>query len=211
MRARICAGMKRYFHTKSTEGLLSNRVEGLVLTVADADRSGSLDRAESSFLPSAFALRQVLWGRFLASPAPPKWEDLDLDVNGQASLEEVADYYRHFGLGTVTIGLGKPPSTAALTQALVEQLKLKEGAFAEESLWKSRIESIRKLDRDADDLISPSELIGRTSYPGAWASILVQPPREDQADKVTLKDASLLLLPQRTTALGQPVRLCAIA
>ena len=26
MRARICAGMKRYFHTKQTEGLLSNRV-----------------------------------------------------------------------------------------------------------------------------------------------------------------------------------------
>ena len=26
MRARICAGMKRYFHTKSIEGLLSNRV-----------------------------------------------------------------------------------------------------------------------------------------------------------------------------------------
>lgn len=28
MRARICAGMKRYFHTKQTEGLLSNRVRG---------------------------------------------------------------------------------------------------------------------------------------------------------------------------------------
>ena len=26
MRARICAGMKRYFHTKQTEGLLSNKV-----------------------------------------------------------------------------------------------------------------------------------------------------------------------------------------
>lgn len=29
MRARICAGMKRYFHTKSIEGLLSNRVRCL--------------------------------------------------------------------------------------------------------------------------------------------------------------------------------------
>jgi hypothetical protein len=26
MRARICAGMKRYFHTKQTEGLLSSKV-----------------------------------------------------------------------------------------------------------------------------------------------------------------------------------------
>ncbi len=26
MRARICASMKRYFHTKSIEGLLSNKV-----------------------------------------------------------------------------------------------------------------------------------------------------------------------------------------
>lgn len=41
MRVRICAGMKRYFHTKQTEGLLSNRVS------AETKRPGA-----ASLLPS---------------------------------------------------------------------------------------------------------------------------------------------------------------
>ena len=38
MRARICAGMKRYFHTKQTEGLLSNRVRATAQSLAAAWR-----------------------------------------------------------------------------------------------------------------------------------------------------------------------------
>ncbi|MFP5516077.1 MAG: LacI family DNA-binding transcriptional regulator [Alphaproteobacteria bacterium] len=44
--------------SRAIEGLLSNRVEGLVLTVADADRSGSLDTLDEVRLPYVLAYNQ---------------------------------------------------------------------------------------------------------------------------------------------------------
>ncbi|MGC3968011.1 MAG: hypothetical protein QM775_11775 [Pirellulales bacterium] len=70
------------------------------------DRNGDhrLDAAEAGRLPTAFALRQSLWGNFsLATGSSPPLQDVDLDADGFVSAAELAGFYRARGLGELQV------------------------------------------------------------------------------------------------------------
>src|SRR5262249_35103230 len=131
-------------------------------------------------LPSAFALRQVLWGQIATvSGTAPAWADLDLDGDGKVTADELADFYRRAGLGGVLVGVGKPPATDRLTDAIIRHLDTNKDGKVDEAEWKAAPTVLGKLDKNDDELIGPGELVDRTAYPGALGSTLLAAPSPD--------------------------------
>jgi EF hand/EF-hand domain pair len=146
---------------------------------ADRDGDGFLNKTEAARLPTPFAIRQIVWGQFVHSTGVVS-EELDLNSDAKVSIEELADYYRRAGLGNVLVGVGKPPSTDKLTDALLKTVGTTEAE------WKKAAEVLAKLDSNDDELIGPGELVERTAYPGA-----------DGKTDPTCEALPLVLLPQR--------------
>ena len=165
----------------------------------DRDDDGFLDKAEAGRLPSAFALRQVLWGQI--SPfagAAPLFADLDLNADGKVSSEELADDYRRAGLGGVLVGAGKPTATEQLTDALLKHLDTNKDGKVDEAEWKAAPASLRKLDKNDDELVGPGELVEKTLYPGATGAILYSAPSPNAKPDSTIDALPFLVLPLRT-------------
>lgn len=142
----------------------------------DRDANGSLDAAEAARLPSAFALRQVLWGQFApAAGDPPALADLDADRNGTVAPAELADYYRRRGLGGVLVGVGTPPATDRLTDALLKHLDADRDGRVAEAEWKAAADALKSLDANDDELVGPGELVEHAAYPGATGATLLSP------------------------------------
>ena len=168
-------------------------------TFHDRDASGSLDKAEAARLPSAFALRQVLWGQFApAAGDPPALSDLDADGNGTVAPAELADYYRRHGLGGVLVGVGTPPATDRLTDALLKQLDADRDGRVAEPEWKAAADVLRSLDANDDELIGPGELVEFAAYPGATGATLLSAPDPAAKSDVALAALPLVVLPLRT-------------
>lgn len=150
---------------------------------ADVDENGRLEAGEVRRLPSAFALRQILWGRFLYRPGhAPALESLDADHSGDVTLAEMNAYYRSSGVGGVWVAYGVAPHCDELTHALV-------GADADaidETAWRELLARLSKYDRDGDHLITADELLPDISYPGVTATQHLPPPagETDAADDV---------------------------
>lgn len=171
-----------------------------LLTFFDRDADGSLNKGEVARLPSAFALRQVLWGQIATvSGESPAWNDLDLNTDGKASADELADYYRRAGLGGVLVGVGKSPVTDRLTTAVVKALDTNKDGKLDEPEWKAAADVLDKLDKNDDELIGPGELVDRTSYPGALGSTLLAAPAPGAKSDAVTDALPLVLLPLRTT------------
>lgn len=165
----------------------------------DRDGDGGLSKAEAARLPSPFALRQVLWGQFVpAAGDPPPFDQLDLDGDGKASKEELADYYRKAGLGGVLVGVGKPPATDKLTDAILKAVDANKDGTTTEAEWKKAAEVLLKLDANDDELVGPGELVDKTAYPGANGSILLTAPSAAGKTDPVCDALPLVLLPLRT-------------
>jgi Ca2+-binding EF-hand superfamily protein len=170
-----------------------------VLAFYDRGGDGVLDKTKASRLPSAFALRQVLWGQFTPhAGSAPEFSDLDLNMDGKVSGEELADYYRRAGLGGVLVGVGKPPATEQLTDALLKHLDTSKDGKVDEAEWKAAAMSLRKLDKNDDELIGPGELVEKTVYPGATGAILCSAPSATGKADPTIDSMPLIVLPLRT-------------
>jgi len=128
-----------------------------------------------------------------------QFADLDVNTDGKVSAEELADCYRRSGLGGVLVGIGKPTATDQLTDALVKSIDTNKDGKVEEAEWKAAGESLRKLDKNDDELIGPGELVERTSYPGALGSILFAAPSPDAKPDSATDALPLIVLPIRTT------------
>lgn len=168
-------------------------------SLQDRNGDGSLDEKEAARLPSAFSLRQLLWG--MVSPytgAAPAWKELDADGDGKVSRDEMADYYRREGLGGVTVGVGTAPFTAGLTDAILKQLDADGNGEVSEKEWKAAPESLRKLDRNDDELVGPGELVAKAAYPGTAGSLLLTSPSEADKPKPETDRLPFLVLPLRT-------------
>ncbi|QJW93738.1 EF-hand domain-containing protein [Frigoriglobus tundricola] len=172
---------------------------GHLFAFADGDGSGALDRKEAARLPSAFGLRQVLWGGFVTGPgAGPVWDDLDRNGDGTVSRAELIDYYRRSGLGNVLVGAGKPPATAALTDALLKQLDADGDGTVDEKEWLGAADRLAKLDLNDDELVTPGELVPRATYPGATGAHLLTAPAEQVKPSAVADSLPLLVLPLST-------------
>lgn len=162
-------------------GLHWSKAIGRLFEFVDADRSGSLDADEATRVPSAFGIRQMLWGQFVpgAQSAPP-WKSLDADGDERVTSEELKGYLRDQGLTGLVIAEGRAPWTADLTAALLAR----EGAARalDEQIakdeWNAAVHHARSLDLNGDSFIGPAELLGEITYPGVWANELIPPTNE---------------------------------
>ncbi len=170
-----------------------------ILAYYDRDGDGVLTKTEAGRLPSAFALRQVLWGQIIphAGP-PPAFADLDLNSDGKADGAELADYYRRAGLGGVLVSVGKPPGTEQLTDALLKHLDANKDGKVDEAEWKAAPAALRKLDKNDDELIGPGELVAKMSYPGATGAVLYSAPSSQGAPEPATDALPVVVLPLRT-------------
>jgi Ca2+-binding EF-hand superfamily protein len=170
-----------------------------MLAFYDRDGDGVLDRTEAARLPSPFALRQVLWGQIIPQTGDaPAFADLDLNADGKVNGEELADYYRRAGLGCVLVGVGRPTDTDRLTDALLKHLDANKDGRVDEAEWKAVAETLRKLDKNDDELIGPGELVDKTVYPGATGAILCSAPSPADKSEPTIDALPFVVLPIRT-------------
>jgi EF hand len=164
----------------------------------DRDASGALDKAEAARLPSAFALRQVLWGQVAPfTGAPPEFAQLDLNGDGSVSVAELSDFYRRAGLGNVLVGVGKPGATDRITDALLNALDANKDGTVDAAEWKAAPTALRKLDANDDELIGPGELVERVAYPGALGANLLLAPHAGAKPDALADNFPLAVLPLR--------------
>lgn len=165
----------------------------------DRDGDGTLSKTEAARLPTPFALRQVLWGQVVpATGDAPAFDQLDLVADSKVSKEELADFYRRAGLGGVLVGVGKPPATDKLTDALLKAVDTNKDGKTDEAEWKKAAEVLAKRDANDDELVGPGELVDRTAYPGATGSILLSAPSVTGKTEAVCDALPLVLLPLRT-------------
>lgn len=170
-----------------------------LLAFCDRDGDGVLDKVEAERLPSAFSLRQLLWGQIIPySGTAPEFADLDLNADGKVDGAELADFYRRAGLGGVLVGVGKPVATDKLTDALLKHLDTNKDGNVDEAEWKAAPTSLRKLDKNDDELFGPGELVEKTVYPGATGAILCSAPSPQGKPDPTTDGLPLVVLPLRT-------------
>ena len=165
----------------------------------DRDSNGALDAKEAGRLPSAFALRQLLWGSFTPfTGAAPEFAALDLNGDGKIGPDELADFYRRAGLGGVLVGVGKAPATDALTDALLKHLCADKDGKITEAECKAAPDTLKKFDANDDELIGPGELVERAAYPGALGSILVTAPTTGAKSDAVADALPFVVLPLRS-------------
>ncbi|MBI2824439.1 MAG: hypothetical protein HYX69_07120 [Planctomycetia bacterium] len=145
-----------------------------LLTSRDRDGDRTLDAREASRLPSPFAVRQLLWHPLATSGGtPPPFEALDSDKNGKVDGDELAALYRRAGVRGVFVGVGIPPATHALTEALVAALDAHGDRRVGEAEFKAAEQLLGRWDRNDDELVGASELVPNATYPGAAGTTLV--------------------------------------
>lgn len=168
-------------------------------TYFDHNADGSLNKTEAARLPVPFALRQVLWGQFNSfAGSGPAFDQLDLDADGKVSKAELADFYRRAGLGGVLVGIGKPPATDKLTDALLKAIDTNKDGTTSEAEWKKAAEVLAKLDANDDELVGPGELAEKTAYPGANGAVLFTAPAAGGKTDAICDALPLMMLPLRT-------------
>ncbi len=164
----------------------------------DRNADGSLDRSEAARLPSAFSLRQVLWGQFVPySGEAPSWTDLDCDKDSAISLKEVTSHYRRCGLGSMLVGVGKSAACEQLTEALLTRLDTNKDGKLEKEECKKALQVLAKVDRNDDELIGPGELVDHLSYPGAIGSTLLEIATSSMRPDVVRDSIPVMLYPSQ--------------
>jgi Ca2+-binding EF-hand superfamily protein len=148
-----------------------------LLAFGDANGDGSLSEAEAARIPSAFAVRQVLWGQVnpQAGTAPP-FNELDADGDKKVTRAELVAWYRRAGAGGASVGAGTVPGTGTLTAALVKALDADDDGKVTEAEFKNAAAALRKFDANDDELVGPAELVARAVYPGAAGTTRLTPP-----------------------------------
>ncbi|MGE3803488.1 MAG: hypothetical protein AB7K24_02315, partial [Gemmataceae bacterium] len=155
-------------------------------------------KAEAQRLPSAFAIRQILWLQFAPYAGnSPRFADLDRNADDKVNLAELGDYYRREGLGGVMVGVGKPSATASLTAALLGHLDTNKDRKVDAAEWQAAEQALRHLDKNDDELIGPGELVARLAYPGARGSALLLPPAADLKPHPSTASLPVMVLPVR--------------
>ena len=162
----------------------------------DRNADGVLDVTEAARLPSAKALRQALGSGFTPPSGPaPDFADLDRNGDGKVSSEELTAYYRAAGLGNVQVAVGRLPTSAELTAVVLKYLDTDGDGTVSEKEWQAAADTLRKLDKDDDELIGAGELVPKAVYPGAAGTIRLTPPTAGATPPEALAKLPLVMLP----------------
>lgn len=140
----------------------------------DRNGDGVLDSGEASTVPTARALRQAMGSGFTPPSGPaPEFGQLDGNSNGKVTPAEFTGYYTSWGLGNLVVGVGKLPESSPLTTAIVKHLDGDGDGSLSESEWKAAADTMKKLDKNDDELIGAGELVANAVYPGAAGTHLL--------------------------------------
>jgi Ca2+-binding EF-hand superfamily protein len=167
-----------------------------LLTYFDSNGDGILDAKEVAELPSPISLRHAMGSGFTPPVgSAPAFADLDADKDGKVTLDELSHYYRRTGLGGVMVGFGKLPSTEELTDALLKNLDADGDGKVTEKEWRAAADSLKKLDKNDDELIRAGELVPKAAYPGAAGTALLVPPSPGTVPPESMAKLPVILLP----------------
>ncbi|MCE9562248.1 MAG: EF-hand domain-containing protein [Planctomycetes bacterium] len=160
----------------------------------DRNGDGNLDEKEAAKLPAASALRQSLGNGFTPPVGiAPTFKELDSNGDGKVTAGELAAFYRKAGLGNVLVGVGRIPTSAELTDAILKHLDTDGDGKVTEKELKAAAESLKKLDKNDDELIGAGELVPKSLYPGAAGTTLLTSPTADAPVDVLAKLPMILL------------------
>jgi Ca2+-binding EF-hand superfamily protein len=166
----------------------------MMFTFFDRNSDGALDEKEAANLPAPIALRQSIGNGFTPPLGEaPVFKELDANGDGKVSVAELAGFYRKTGLGNALIGVGRIPTSAELTEALLKNLDTDGDGKVSEKELKAAAESLKKLDKNDDELIGAGELVPKSLYPGAAGSLLLTAPTADPVPDVLAKLPMILL------------------
>lgn len=147
-----------------------------IFAFADVNSDGMLDDREIRLVPSARAVRLSLGSGF--TPPVASVQSIHEIVAGDApncSKPQLTNYYLRHGAGRVVIGCGRLSNTAAITNALLRALdEDQDGNLSEAELLRAETR-LQRLDTNDDELIGVGELVPSGTYPGNWASHMLQP------------------------------------
>lgn len=162
----------------------------------DRNEDGVIDAKEAANLPAPLALRQAMGTGFTPpTGAAPTFAELDADNNGKVTPEELAAFYRRTGVGDALIGVGKLPTSAELTDALLKHLDTDRDGKVTEKEWRAAADSLAKLDKNDDELIGVGELVPKSVYPGAAGTVLLTSPNADRSLPDVVAKLPLVRLP----------------
>lgn len=147
-----------------------------IFAFADSDQDGMLDDTEVRLVPSARAIRLSLGSGFTPPIAAlQSMPELVGSESPKCSKAQLRNYYLRHGAGRVMIGCGKLTNSAAIADALLRALdEDRDGKLSEAELLKAEM-VLQRLDTNDDELIGVGELVPSATYPGNWASNLLQP------------------------------------
>ncbi|UUO04565.1 hypothetical protein M4951_14315 [Blastopirellula sp. J2-11] len=169
-----------------------------IVDYCDLNEDQTLSQSECRRLPSARALRESASSGFApVIGEPPAWNDLDSNADGQATVQELATYYRDNGLGSIVCGIGVAPFSSELTSSLLERLDLDQNEQVTAAEWLQAEKILPALDQNDDELLGAGELVAGIFYPGASGNLLCGAPRaEDRSLPESLKKFPIVVLPR---------------
>jgi Ca2+-binding EF-hand superfamily protein len=162
----------------------------------DRNSDGVLDSKEAALLPAARSLRHAMGNGFTPPVgAAPLFTELDRNGDGKVTPRELTAYYRASGIGNVQIGVGRLPASAELTAALLKNLDTDADGKVSEKEWLAATATLKKLDKNDDELIGAGELVPKVVYPGAAGTVLLTSPTTNSTPTSVLAKLPLVLLP----------------
>jgi Ca2+-binding EF-hand superfamily protein len=159
----------------------------------DRDGDGVLSAEEAKRVPQAQALlREMQGGYFNAIPGgTAPFAELDTDPkDGQVTRQELAAYYRRYGLQALRLTVeNQGEQRERLTEALFKYLDVdKDGKLSRDELLRAPT-SLRKLDVDDDELLTRQELLLVANTP-----VVVMPVDNAMPPGVQATSSAFLLL-----------------
>lgn len=159
----------------------------------DRNGDGEIDAKEAAKLPAPRALRQAMGNGFIPPTGQaPDFKTIDRNNDGKISPAELAEFYRSNGIGNAYVGVGKLPHGSTLNAALIKNLDTDGDGKISEAEWSKAADTLKKLDKNDDELIGAGEFIPGAVYPGATGSLLLSPikpsaPPSEQLGKLSLR------------------------
>lgn len=138
----------------------------------DLNENQILEEQEFETLVSPFGLRQLPLGRMLPSMVAPP-DHVDQDKDGKLSRSEFHAYYAACGLHGLWLACDRTPRNDEMNRALIQVLQFQEGDRIDRQLIPQWIDNLRRLDANADELISPGEILAGYFYPGITPTRLI--------------------------------------
>ncbi|QDU75483.1 EF hand [Bremerella volcania] len=159
----------------------------------DLNNDQRLDEVESQTIASPAGLRQLPLGRLLPTMVQ-RPTDIDPNEDGLITLDEFQTYYAAFSKAGLWLTSDVTPRNAEMNAALLRAMAIMPGDKVDPKRIERSMMRLMTLDMNADELISPGELLPRHVYPG------VTPTRLVSGDNVSVHSFGIIQVRQGNAA-----------